>query len=83
MIFSEFIKGILAGFGVGQIIALPPKFASLAVDNKVIYVRCMHLLLPDTTVVSLTTCKKFCQQHGRDTMPVFVKSHRSTQVATL
>jgi len=40
--FSEFIKGIfgrgsLAGFGVGQIIALPPKFASLAVDNKVIY----------------------------------------------
>jgi len=38
MIFSEFIKGIfapgaLAGFAVGQIIALPPKFASLAVDN--------------------------------------------------
>ena len=28
---------MLAGFGVGQIIALPPKFASLAVDNKVIY----------------------------------------------
>jgi len=42
IIFSEFIKGIfapgaLAGFRVGQIIALPPKFASLAVDNKVIY----------------------------------------------
>jgi len=39
IIFSEFIKGIfapgaLAGFGVGQIIALPPKFASLAVDNS-------------------------------------------------
>jgi len=32
--FSEFIK---VGFGVGQIIALPPKFTSLAVDNKVIY----------------------------------------------
>jgi len=27
----------IAGFGVGQIIALLPKFASLAVDNKVIY----------------------------------------------
>jgi len=42
IIFSEFIKGIFApgalpGFGVGQIIALPPKFGSLAVDNKVIY----------------------------------------------
>jgi len=40
IIFSEFIKGIfapgaLAGFGVAQIIALPPRFASLAVDNKV------------------------------------------------
>jgi len=39
--FSEFIQaifapGALAGFRVGQIIALPPKFASLAVDNKVI-----------------------------------------------
>ena len=31
--FSEFIKR----FVVGQIIALPPKFGSLAVDNKVIY----------------------------------------------
>ena len=31
------MPGALAGFGVGQIIALPPKFASLAVDNKVIY----------------------------------------------
>jgi len=30
---------MLAGFGVRQIIALPPKFASLAVDNKVIYQR--------------------------------------------
>jgi len=42
IIFSEFIKrifppGALAAFGVGQIIALPPKFASLGVDNKVIY----------------------------------------------
>jgi len=42
IIFSEFIKGIFArgtlvGFGVRKIIALPPKFASLAVDNKVIY----------------------------------------------
>ena len=42
IIFVEFIKQIfapraLAGFGVGQIIALPPKFSSLAVDNKVIY----------------------------------------------
>jgi len=40
--FSESIKGIyapgaLAGFGLGIIIALPPKFTSLAVDNKVIY----------------------------------------------
>jgi len=40
--FPEFIKRIFAadtlgGFGVGQIIALLPKFASLAVDNKVIY----------------------------------------------
>ena len=40
IIFSEFItrifeRGALAGFGMG--IALPPKFASLAVDNKVIY----------------------------------------------
>ena len=42
IIFSEFIKRIfgpaaLAGFGVGQVIALPPKFASLTADNKVIY----------------------------------------------
>jgi len=42
IIFSEFIKrifapGALAGFGLGQVIALPPKFASLAADNKVIY----------------------------------------------
>jgi len=42
IIFSEFIKGIfarraLAGIGVGQIIALPPKFGFLAVNNKVIY----------------------------------------------
>jgi len=42
IIFSEFIKGIfargaLAGFGVWKIIAQLPKFASLAVDNKVIY----------------------------------------------
>ena len=40
IIFSEFIKrifarGALAGFGVWQVIALPPKFASLAADNKV------------------------------------------------
>jgi len=27
----------VSGFGVGQVIALPPKFASLAADNKVIY----------------------------------------------
>jgi len=42
IIFFEFMKGIfargaLAGFGLGQIIALLPKFTSLAVDNKVIY----------------------------------------------
>jgi len=40
--FSEFIKGIfalaaLAGFAMGHIIALPPKFACLGVDKKVIY----------------------------------------------
>jgi len=33
-----FAPGALARFGVGQIITLPPKFASLAVDNKVIFV---------------------------------------------
>jgi len=42
IIFSEIVKriferGALAGFVVGQVIALPPKFASLAADKKVIY----------------------------------------------
>jgi len=31
------VRCAVPGFGVGQIIALPPKFASLVIDNKVIY----------------------------------------------
>jgi len=37
IIFFRIYKKKFSGFGVGQIIALPPKFDSLAVNNKVIY----------------------------------------------
>jgi len=59
-----------AGFGVGQIIALPPK--SLVVDNKVIYRTrrsCpLYLLLRDTTVVSLTTSLTITGQNNSSRM---------------